>query len=132
MDIAMRMVCTYKANRITWNINAMLHVSFLCLRLYFHEYVNFINNYSDSTLGWGGEREMNTTCKSSRCPAVCKERWDQVSDYLQKMKKKTEEILDQQVIKGHKEKMYKSTGTIVCLSIANHACREKAKTFIPN
>jgi len=43
-----------------------------------------------------------------------------------------EEILDQQVIKRHKEKQDNSTGTIVHVSIANYACREKAKTFILN
>lgn len=42
----------------TCTIDATLHTGFLCLGLYFHEYVNFINHYSDhSTLGVGrGER----------------------------------------------------------------------------
>lgn len=43
-----------------------------------------------------------------------------------------EEILDQQVIKEHKEKQDNSTRTIVRVSIANYACGEKAKTFFLN
>lgn len=43
-----------------------------------------------------------------------------------------EETVDQQVIKGHKEKQDNSTRTIVHESIANYACREKGKTFILN
>lgn len=41
-----------------------------------------------------------------------------------------EEILDQQVIKGHKENQDNSTRIIVHVSISNCTCREKAKIFI--
>lgn len=59
------MVCTGQKkttlNHRTGNINASLHVGFLCLRLYFHEYVDFINHYSDqSTLEMGREERGRT------------------------------------------------------------------------
>lgn len=48
-------------NHRTCNINAPLHAGFLCLRLYFHEYANFIKHYSDhSTLEMGREERGGT------------------------------------------------------------------------
>lgn len=70
------------------NINATLHAGFLCLRLYFHEYANFIKNYSTPVFGGRGGKERRAP--RVRLPAAlqCAQRWDEVAEYLHKAKKK--------------------------------------------
>lgn len=113
-----------------YNINATLHVGFLCLRLYFHEYANFIRNYSAPSV-WGAGRGggKSITRRAVSCPAVYTE-MRSLSVYTRR--KKPEEILDQQVIKGHKDNRDNNARTIVHVSISNCTYREKAKIFIPN